>query len=69
MITIELLPSILFLGVSETTIAPVVLTVEGEKLTLQATKVPGVSVIDELVEEADTSVPIAIMKGLVVMAG
>ena len=38
--------------------APVVLTVAGLKVTEQAAKVPAVKATDELVEEAETSVPI-----------
>lgn len=45
------------------------LTVDGEKPILQDVKVAGVRVIAELLEEADMSVPITIMKGFVVIEG
>ena len=45
-------------GVKDISMAPVVLTVAGLKVTEQAAKLPAVSVTEELAEEADTSVPI-----------
>jgi hypothetical protein len=45
------------------------LTVLGEKLTPQDVKLAGVRVIEELLELADTSVPITTINGLVVIAG
>ena len=50
-----------------TTMAPVVLTKAGEKVTVHSWKVPGVSVI--VVELAETSCPMIKRKGSVVMAG
>ena len=56
-------------GVSETTIAPVVLTVVGLKVRPHEVKVPGVMDRAELVELTDESAPIVTMKASVVVAG
>ena len=52
-----------------TSIAPVVLTVAGLKVTEQAAKFPAVKVTDELLELEEISFPITMIKGLVVTAG
>ena len=69
MILIWPLRSILLVGTIETIIAPVVLTAEGLKLTLQLEKLAAWRVTDELRLLYDTSAPIWIIKGLVLTAG
>lgn len=69
LICILSLVRILLVGLIHTTIAPVVLTWAGVKVTLQAEKGAAVRVTAELWLLTDTSVPISMMKGLVVTAG
>jgi len=60
---------ILFVGVSETIMAPVVLTYFGLNVIEEAANLSGVNVTDELEEEAEISTPICTRKGWVVKAG
>jgi len=61
--------SILFLGVSDTIILPVVLTIMGLNLTLQSAKLSEIKVILELSELLDISCPIIIKNASVVIVG